>query len=321
MPKHEGTGGPGDELEALDIAQAGPEDAAEMVAVMHAAFAARGPVDPPPAALAETPATIAEAVRRGGGVLARIGAEPAGVVVLVPAGEGEVTLTRVSVHPRFQHHGIAAQMIAAAHDVAARAGFVRARLLVRREFPELARRWARHGYRIDEQTAEGGIWVRDLPVAVGVPTAEAMTELGRRLASLLRGGDVLIATGDLGAGKTTLVQGIGAGLGVEEEVISPTFVLSRVHRTGPGTPDLVHVDAYRLGSAAEVDDLDLDASLAGSVTVIEWGRGVAEQLADERLELDLLVEPGGGRTVLIDPVGRRWDRAELRELARALAHV
>ena len=111
------------------------------------------------------------------------------------------------------------------------------------------------------------------------------------LAPLLIAGDLLLLSGELGAGKTTFTRALGEGLGVREGVISPTFVLSRVHPnlsdgTRPGGPDLVHVDAYRLSSAEELDDLDLEFSLEKSVTVIEWGRGKAEHLSDSRLELD-----------------------------------
>ena len=100
-----------------------------------------------------------------------------------------------------------------------------------------------------------------------------------RLAGLLRAGDVLVLTGDLGAGKTTFTQGLGRGLGVREGIISPTFVLSRIHPSLEGGPDLVHVDAYRLGSAEELLDTGLEDTVAGSVTVVEWGRGMAERLA------------------------------------------
>jgi tRNA threonylcarbamoyladenosine biosynthesis protein TsaE len=146
-------------------------------------------------------------------------------------------------------------------------------------------------------------------VDVDVPTAADMQALGRRLAELLRPGDLVVLGGDLGAGKTTLTQGLGAGLGVRGEVTSPTFVLARVHRGDPG-PDLVHVDAYRLGSLAEVDDLDLDASLEGSVTVVEWGGGKVEGLADDRLEVDIHRSVGATgderRSVTVRGVGPRW---------------
>jgi tRNA threonylcarbamoyladenosine biosynthesis protein TsaE len=114
---------------------------------------------------------------------------------------------------------------------------------------------------------------------VVVATAEQMRGLGRRLAGLLHEGDLVVLSGPLGAGKTTLAQGIGAGLGVRGQITSPTFVIARLHPSLGSGPDLVHADAYRLGSRAEVDDLDLDADLATSVTVVEWGEGLVEDLA------------------------------------------
>lgn len=109
--------------------------------------------------------------------------------------------------------------------------------------------------------------------------AEGTRAFGARLAGLLRAGDVLILTGQLGAGKTTFTQGLGAGLGVREGIISPTFVLARIHPALADGPDLVHVDAYRLRSGGELTDLDLEATADRSVTVVEWGRGLAESLA------------------------------------------
>lgn len=149
---------------------------------------------------------------------------------------------------------------------------------------------------------------------VVVPTPESMHALGRRLASLLRPGDLVLACGELGAGKTALTQGIGAGLDVQGAVISPTFVLSRVHRSRSGGPTLVHVDAYRLADLAEVEDLDLDESLADSVTVVEWGEGKAEQLSDSRL--DVVIERSSDpedetRTVTLTGVGSRWAGIDL----------
>jgi tRNA threonylcarbamoyladenosine biosynthesis protein TsaE len=137
-----------------------------------------------------------------------------------------------------------------------------------------------------------------------VPTDTDMRALGERLAAGLRAGDLLILSGPLGAGKTTLVQGIGIGLGVRGAVTSPTFVIARVH-PGPRVP-LIHVDAYRLGSVIEVDDLDLDT--ANSVTVVEWGAGLAEVLADDRLEISISPDPESQRrTVQIQGFGTRWD--------------
>jgi tRNA threonylcarbamoyladenosine biosynthesis protein TsaE len=160
-----------------------------------------------------------------------------------------------------------------------------------------------------------------------VASPDDMRGLGRRLAAMLRPGDLVVLNGALGTGKTTLVQGIGAGLGVRGPVTSPTFVIARVHPSLTGGPALVHADAYRLASPAEVDDLDLDASLETSVTVIEWGGGLAEALAADRLEVSIALAgpgaapgrpgdaPGGSgpdqepRTVRLEGHGARWDTA------------
>jgi tRNA threonylcarbamoyladenosine biosynthesis protein TsaE len=140
---------------------------------------------------------------------------------------------------------------------------------------------------------------------IEVPTAGAMQELGRRLAAGLRAGDLLVLTGPLGAGKTTLVQGIGEGLGVRGPVTSPTFVIARVHPSLTGGPALVHADAYRLGGIAEVDDLDLDATTDSSVTAVEWGEGLAEGLSDDRLEIAIELH-GDTRSVRLTGIGPRW---------------
>ena len=150
-----------------------------------------------------------------------------------------------------------------------------------------------------------------LPAERLIATDVAMRDLGRELAARLRAGDLVILTGPLGAGKTTLVQGIGAGLGVRGPVTSPTFVIARVHPVlaGPG-PALVHADAYRLGSFSEVDDLDLDADMARAVTVVEWGEGLAEGLAEDRLEVAIEPDPDTEvRTVRLAGHGTRWNRA------------
>jgi tRNA threonylcarbamoyladenosine biosynthesis protein TsaE len=142
-----------------------------------------------------------------------------------------------------------------------------------------------------------------------------MRALGEALAEILRAGDVVVLSGELGAGKTTFTQGLGVGLGVRGDVTSPTFVISRVHPSLGNGPALVHVDAYRLGGVAELDDLDLDTSLDEAVTVVEWGEGIAEGLADDRVEVrieravaDDVAHAEGldPRRVRIAPVGRRW---------------
>ena len=182
---------------------------------------------------------------------------------------------------------------------------------------------------------------------VPIATADAMEELGARLAAVLGAGDVLVLTGPLGAGKTTLVRGLGEALGVRGAVSSPTFVIARTHPGAADGPALVHVDAYRLGSALELDDLDLD--LDASVTVVEWGSEVIEAITDSWLELVLVrpraadgevptTEAGGSggsgestsdhdadlaldepRLVTLRAVGPRWDRIPDEALATLLA--
>lgn len=154
-------------------------------------------------------------------------------------------------------------------------------------------------------------------MTVEVATAEDMQALGIRLAGLLRAGDLVVLSGGLGAGKTTLTRGIGEGLRVRGAVTSPTFVVARVHPSTVGGPALVHVDAYRLSDLAEVDDLDLDASLEESVTVVEWGVGKVEGLAQSRLEISLARSHGAEsdgddvRTVDTRGIGDRWADTDL----------
>ncbi|MBM7076939.1 MULTISPECIES: tRNA (adenosine(37)-N6)-threonylcarbamoyltransferase complex ATPase subunit type 1 TsaE [Micromonospora] len=152
-----------------------------------------------------------------------------------------------------------------------------------------------------------------MSVRVTLPTVEDTHAFGRRLAGVLRAGDLLLLTGPLGAGKTALTQGLGTGLGVRGDVTSPTFVIARVHRPDPargGTVALVHADAYRLGDAtdprAEIDDLDLDASVDDSVTVVEWGEGLVEQLSDTHLRVRIDRRDDDTRVVELEPVGGDW---------------
>jgi tRNA threonylcarbamoyladenosine biosynthesis protein TsaE len=144
-----------------------------------------------------------------------------------------------------------------------------------------------------------------------LPTVEQTQAYGRALASVLRAGDLVVLSGPLGAGKTALTQGIGAGLGVVGAITSPTFVIARVHRPAqPGGRWLVHVDAYRFGAVAdpraEIDDLDLDASMDDSVTVVEWGEGMVEQLADAHLEVRIDRRDDETRVVDLIPHGGDW---------------
>jgi tRNA threonylcarbamoyladenosine biosynthesis protein TsaE len=142
-----------------------------------------------------------------------------------------------------------------------------------------------------------------------------MHELGTHVAHHLQPGDLVVLVGDLGAGKTTFTQGLGKGLGIVDPITSPTFVIARAHLEG--THPLVHVDAYRLGSTVELDALDLDADLGSSITVVEWGEGKVEQLADDRLTISILRsdDEDDTRTVLFSGVGERWSQAALQELS------
>lgn len=143
-----------------------------------------------------------------------------------------------------------------------------------------------------------------------VRTTEQMRALGARVAQRCHPGDVVVLVGDLGAGKTTFVQGMGIGIGIDEAITSPTFVIARVH-SGRAGMSLIHVDAYRLGSGLELDDLDLDTELACGLTVIEWGEGYAERLGQDRLVISITALPDESREVRIEGIGERWAGCDL----------
>ncbi|MFF7389749.1 tRNA (adenosine(37)-N6)-threonylcarbamoyltransferase complex ATPase subunit type 1 TsaE [Streptomyces scabiei] len=155
---------------------------------------------------------------------------------------------------------------------------------------------------------------------ITVQSPDQMLELGRRLAKLLRAGDLVMLNGELGAGKTTLTRGLGEGLGVRGAVTSPTFVIARVHPSLGAGPPLVHVDAYRLGGGLdEMEDLDLDVSLPDSVIVVEWGEGKVEELTDDRLNVVIHRAVGDTtdevRHVAVTGLGERWAAVELGALS------
>lgn len=157
--------------------------------------------------------------------------------------------------------------------------------------------------------------------------ADSTREFGARLAKLLQAGDLVMLSGELGAGKTTLAQGIGSALNVRGRVSSPTFIVARVHPSLAGGPDLVHVDAYRLTSLEDLETLDLDSSLEESITLVEWGEGMVEGISDNRLEIkverpqgglagadasgitDLGGVDDGARTITLTGYGPRWEKA------------
>ncbi len=182
-------------------------------------------------------------------------------------------------------------------------------------------------------------------MTITLDTVDATLALGEHIGKRLTAGDVVILSGSLGAGKTTLTKGVAAGMGVRGLVTSPTFVIARVHRpaaatpagphaagstsgqdpddtnpAGPAAVPLVHVDAYRLSGALELDDLDLDTDLAAAAVVIEWGEGLAERLTDDRLLVQLTRLPDDSRAVELVPVGASWER-RVPEILAASSHT
>ena len=306
------------------VVQVGPEAAAEVLTIIHEAFGDRPDLDPPSTALDETVHSVTGALADHGGLVATVAGRPVGALLLQPsrlpgpAGDS-LLLRRVSVRPEAQQHGVAHALRTAAEELARTLGHRRVHVTARSELPSTVAFWTRGGYREVSREGTTLTLAKELPREADVPTAEAMRAVGKRLADRLEAGDLVILTGDLGAGKTTLTQGVGAGLQVRGDITSPTFVISRIHPSLAGGPALVHVDAYRLGGLAELDDLDLDVSLEESVTVVEWGAGLAEALAEDRLEVVVSRSLGGAdaadrRTVRIVPVGARWVGSDVADV-------
>ena len=150
-----------------------------MVEVIHAAFGARPPLDPPSTASAETPESVAAALRRGSGVYAKVGDRPAGVILVLPDPDGMITFQRVSVHPEFQRHGIASAMVSAAEELAATLGHRRVELFARAELAELVAFWQHRGFAVDRPAPYGMILAKPLPLAITVPTAQRHATAGR----------------------------------------------------------------------------------------------------------------------------------------------
>jgi tRNA threonylcarbamoyladenosine biosynthesis protein TsaE len=293
---------------ATDIRRVGPEAAARVLAIVREAFSTRPPLDPPADALGETEEHLVAALARGG-LVASLEGRDVGALVLDPSGD-TLWLRRVGVLAEVREHGVATALVARA--LADATSYSQVAVLARQELPGTSKFWREHGFVPVGGTPPYVELRRPAPRSYDVPDADSMRGLAAALAPTLRPGDVVVLSGELGAGKTTFTQGLGRGLGVRGEVTSPTFVISRVHPSLVGGPPLVHVDAYRLGGVAELDDLDLDASLDDAVTVVEWGEGIAEGLADNRLEVRIEravadeasdLDP---RRVWVAPVGTRW---------------
>lgn len=287
-------------IETVDASRA-----ADVLSVVHEAFSNRPDLDPPATALGETLETIGEALDAHGGLLVEHDGSPVGALLFEPRGR-LLGLRRVGVLAQVRGLGVAAQMASRAREIAQELGFTGLELEARVELPGTINFWRNLGYVESERNGNRLTMLRMLPIVQTLATAEETRAFGEHLAARLGPGDLVILTGDLGAGKTTLTQGIGAGLDVRGAITSPTFVIARVHPALSGGPDLVHVDAYRLGGSAELDDLDLDTDIDEAVTVVEWGEGLAESLSVDRLELSLRRAADDTRTITLTPVGPRW---------------
>jgi len=301
----------------LEVELVGAEAAGDVLQVIRAAFAARPPLDPPATALTETLESVTAELATAGGLLATVEDQPAGALLFEPAGRA-LALRRFGVLPERQGAGVARALIDAAEAHAREQRYDGLRVVARVELPGTVAFWERQGFVRSGRDGVNLHLVRVLSRELVLDTREDTQALAERLAPRLRAGDLLILTGDLGAGKTTFTQGLGRGLQVRGDITSPTFVIARVHPSLVDGPPLVHVDAYRLGGIAELDDLDLDTSLDDAVTVVEWGEGIAEGLADTRLEIELRrsLEPAGDpddpldpldpRHAVLRPLGERW---------------
>jgi tRNA threonylcarbamoyladenosine biosynthesis protein TsaE len=308
---------PADAL-AVRVRSIGPADAAVVLEIVRAAFGNRPTLDPPADADSETAESLAAALTGMGGLLAEVEGRPVASVVLDAPSEfagSRIYLRRFGVLPSVQGHGIAGALVDAALLAAAQAGAHEVAVIAREELPRSVGFWRAQEFVDVGHSPPYLTMVRPLPVRLEASTPEEMHRVGERLARLLGPGDVVVLIGELGAGKTTLTQGLGQGLGVRGDVTSPA---------------LVHVDAYRLGGVAELDDLDLDTSLDEAVTVVEWGEGIAEGLSDSRLEVRIsratgadvpapaLADADGDeapldpRTIELHPVGPRWSSLGFR---------
>lgn len=325
-------------MNELDVAAATPEDAQAIVEVIHRSFGTRPVLSPPSTALDESVESVRATIELAGGVIASRRGRPMGAILFDESRPGSLGFTRVSVHPQGRDRGVASAMVGVAEDIAEERGKDGIWLHVREELPENIRFWTHRMYlpmRQDGPTIEMG---KTLWLAREAPDVEAMHDIAFRLASVLQAGDVLVLSGDLGAGKTTFTQGLGDALGVRGPVTSPTFVIARSHPSLVSGPRLVHVDAYRLSDAAELDDIDLDETTDDAVTVVEWGQGMAEQLSQSYLQITIEArhadetDPLGTscgrdsdhmRVVTIKPRGPRWLGIPLRStiLGEAVASL
>lgn len=326
-------------MTALNVIDAGPEHAEQVVDVIHRSFGVRQALDPPSTAMDETVESVRRVLAGPGGLLVQRRDHPMGALLFDESRDGLLGLRRVAVDPDLQDRGVASAMVGVAEDTAEERGKDGIWLHVREELPETVQFWTRRFYHPVRQDGPLIEFAKTLWLSREVPTPDLMKDLARRVGRLLNPGDLLVLSGDLGAGKTTFTQGLGDALAVRGPITSPTFVLAREHPSLVDGPNLVHVDAYRLGAAAELDDIDLDATAANAITVVEWGDGMAEQLNDSWLHVRIEVrgprpidplgtkhegevepEPGeddAPRVVTIKPRGTRWAGVPLRSTVLA----
>ena len=297
-----------------------PDDAAAVLAVTRAAFGTGPPLEPPSGAASEALDQVTADLMDEGGVVG----EHDGMVVAtlrLRRRDRAFWLRRVAVAPAMSRRAVGSRLVAWTHaHLAQHSDLEELRVGVRTSRPGARRFWEELGY---TPSTHHDYWQelrRDPPYSDVVATAAAMRAVGTRLAAVLQPGDLIVCTGGLGAGKTTLAQGVGAGLGVAGPITSPTFVLARRHRplaAGRRGVPFVHADTYRLGAVAdplgELDGLDLDSGLDDAVTFVEWGEGLVEQLATNRVEVRLCADPvSEDRTIVVDALGRRWAGVDLR---------
>lgn len=292
----------------VSVRRAQVADAAVVHAITQAAFAELADAVPPSDVLAENESDVAADLAASPGLLAELDGVPVAALRTAPESEAPTRLRRVrrvSVAPAGRRRGLASALLRTAASDAVGDGFTALRAAVRTALRHNHAIYDRLGWIVvdsDEHWLSYG-----LPLPRRVPTEAAMHALGRSLARQLRAGDLVVLAGPLGAGKTLLARGIGAGLDVPERITSPTFVLAREHRGG--RLPLVHVDAYRLGSLAELDDLDLDTALPEAVTIVEWGAGLVEPLAEGHLLVDIARSDDPRdevRRVVLRSSGKAW---------------
>ncbi len=276
----------------VHVGEATVDDAAAITRLVHETDGRRSDPDLASTTVAATAESVAAVVREHGGLIARLDGLPVGAI-LFGRQEGALRLRVAGLSTR-RADGIMSAMVSVAEEIARRSGNDAVLVESRSELPVAVAFWRRLGYAEVRDRGTQPTFGKALGAVLDTADADQTRRVGHRLAARLSAGDLVMLTGLLGAGKTTLVQGMASGLGVCGNVTSPTFVLSHVHPSLTDGPALVHVDAYRLSDPTELADLDLEAHLERSVVVVEWGEDIAEGLADDRLQVTIERTTGYG---------------------------